>query len=54
MLSIRIMGWISKGSLESWQVFYTGGDLPCLRRQLLHELQRPPEGLVLPQEGLLG
>lgn len=49
-----IMGWISKGLLESRQVFHAGRDLSCLGRQLLHQLQGPPERLVLAQEGLLG
>lgn len=51
---ILLSGFDTTDSLKARQVFYTGSDLSCLGRQLLDQLQRPPEGLVLPQEGLLG
>lgn len=41
-------------SLEAREVFNAGRYLSGFRRELLHKLQSPPEGLVLAQEGLLG
>lgn len=50
--TLPIFAWWD--SLEAREVFHTGRYLSCFRRQLLHKLQSPPEGLVLAQEGLLG